>query len=132
MGAPLHQGVSSIIFLKFPYLCFLAHFSPHFIPLRQKRTKKLKGKAKKRAYDILDYAEENFNWKASIIEDNLKRIDALSERVGTICKYFNFKAGKPVPTSSDEESDEGDGELVKIDEDKQIDFKKGNLHFSSF
>ena len=84
------------------------------------------GKAKKRADKVLKHAEENFNLKTLITEANLKRVGALSDRVGTICKFRRFKAGKPVPTPSDEEESEDDGELIKIDEKRRIDLDKGN------
>ena len=84
------------------------------------------GKAKKRAYKVLKHAEENFNLKALITETNLKRVGALSTRVGTICKFRKFKAGKPVPTLSDNENSDDEGELVRIDEKRRIDLDKGN------
>ena len=61
-----------------------------------------------------------------ITEANLIRVGALSENVGTLCKYRKFKGGRPIPSHSDGEDDEEEHELVIIDEDKRIDLDKGN------
>lgn len=92
--------------------------------------KELFRKAKERAYKVLRYAEEHFNLKTLTTETNLKRVEALSERLGTVCKFRKFKGGKLVPTTSNEERDEEADELDPTEKPSRLDLTKGIKHFS--
>ncbi|KAL8096381.1 hypothetical protein AgCh_037369 [Apium graveolens] len=67
-----------------------------------KRTQKeLTGRRKKRSVKVLQYAEKHFNLKDMITKENLKKIGALSPRVGFLCKFRDFHNGKLILTASE-------------------------------
>ncbi|KAL8157174.1 hypothetical protein AgCh_002035 [Apium graveolens] len=90
-----------------------------------KRTQKeLVGKKKRRVEQVLKYAEKKFNLKDMITEANLKRMGALSERVGSLCKYREFVNGKHVPTASEKAKGFDVNELVQIDINRLVDLEQ--------
>lgn len=62
--------------------------------------------AKIRAEAILRITQEKFNLKTLITKENLIRVEILSGRVETICKFRRFKKGFPLRSSSEEDSDD--------------------------
>lgn len=59
--------------------------------------------------------EKHSNLKNLITKNNLKRVGALSDRVGTICKFRMFRNGKPVLSTSEKEEGKSIAELVETD-----------------
>lgn len=73
--------------------------------------KKLYGASKLRAEAVLRVAEEKINLKTLVTEENLKRVRILFDKVRTKCKLIKFRKGVPVPSDSENESDENHEEM---------------------
>ncbi|XP_074359941.1 uncharacterized protein LOC141700068 [Apium graveolens] len=90
-----------------------------------KRTQKeLTGKKKKTAEKVLQYAEKYFNLKDMITEENLKKIGALSPRVGSLCKFRDFHNGKPILTASEKSKGLQATEIIQPDVNKKVDLEQ--------
>lgn len=75
----------------------------------------LVGEPLRRAQAILNLPQGNFDLTTLITKENLKRVDFLSERIGSIIPFQRFING--IPVKSLRESDEhcADGESINDD-----------------
>lgn len=93
-----------------PYLTyFFPSFSqsnPNSFFSEKLHVKQLFGATKQRADAVLKIAAKRFNLKTLIIEENLKRVGILSDKVGTKCKYRKFRGGVPILSDSEESGDD--------------------------
>ena len=91
--------------------------------------KQLHGASKRRAEAILEVAEEKFNLKTLVTENNLKRVGILSERVGSKCKFIKFRRGVPLLSDSEEDSEEEYAETEVESKGKLIRARLVNITF---
>lgn len=58
----------------------------------------------------------------------MKRVSALSERVGSLRKYREFISGKHIPTAFEKAKRFNVEELVQIDINRKIDLEQGKIN----
>ena len=73
----------------------------------------------------MQYAEKHFNLRDMITEENLKKIGALSPRVGSLCKFRDFHSGKPILTASEKSKGLQATEIIQPDVNKKVDLEQG-------
>lgn len=60
---------------------------------------------------MLKIAEERFNLKTLVTDENLKRVGILSDKVETKFKFIKLWKGVPVPSDTEEDSNENNEEM---------------------